>query len=289
MTTPIISSSASGPRSETPDSRLDMPKVGLGTYRMAGEACSALVASALDAGYRHIDTAEVYRNETEVGDGVRASGVPRAEIFLTTKVWRDGLAAGELERHAEASLGRLGVDYVDLLLIHWPNPDVPLEETLTALARVKRLGMARAIGVSNFTVALLEEAVARSSEPLLVNQVEYHPYLSQRRVREAAQRLGVALTAYSPLAQGRVNDDPVLIEIGAVHGVEPAQVALRWLVQQGVAVIPKTASLDRARANLEQALSLQLSNREMARISALAEPGSRTVNMPFAPEWDPAD
>jgi len=256
---------------------------------MAGEACSALVASALDAGYRHIDTAEVYRNETEVGDGVRASGVPRAEIFLTTKVWRDGLAAGELERHAEASLGRLGVDYVDLLLIHWPNPDVPLEETLTALARVKRLGMARAIGVSNFTVALLEEAVARSSEPLLVNQVEYHPYLSQRRVREAAQRLGVALTAYSPLAQGRVNDDPVLIAIGAAHGVEPAQVALRWLVQQGVAVIPKTASPDRARTNLEQALSLQLSDGEMARISALAEPSSRTVNMPFAPEWDPAD
>ena len=289
MATSSTPSATSVPKSGEAGAGLPMPRIGLGTYRLAGAACADLVASALDAGYRHIDTAESYKNEAEVGDGVRASGVPRTEIFLTTKVWRDGLAAGDLERRAEASLARLGVDYVDLLLIHWPNPEVPLQETLDALARVKRSGMARAIGVSNFTVALLDEAAARSSEPLLVNQVEYHPYLSQKRVRTAARRHGLALTAYSPLAQGRVNDDPVLLEIGAAHGVEPAQVALRWLVQQGVTVIPKTASLQRARANLEQAGRLQLSDPEMARISALAEPGSRTVNMPFAPEWDAED
>jgi diketogulonate reductase-like aldo/keto reductase len=181
----------------------------------------------------------------------------------------------------------LGLDHIDLLLIHWPNPSVPLADSLRALAEVKRRGIARAIGVSNFTAALLDEAVARCSEPLAVNQVEYHPFLSQVRVMETCRRLGVALTAYSPLAQGKVLHDDTILDIADAQQVSPAQVAVRWLVQQGVIAIPKSTQVDRAAANLD-VFGFQLTEGEMARISALARRNGRLVNPGWAPRWDVA-
>jgi diketogulonate reductase-like aldo/keto reductase len=268
---------------------VDIPVLGVGTWKLTGEACAPLVAAALKGGYRHVDTAAVYGNEVEVGEGLRASGVPREAVFLTTKVWRDDLAESELERAAEASLRRLGVDQVDLLLVHWPNEAFPLAGTMKALARAKRRGLARAIGVSNYPVALLEEATALCPEPLAVNQVEYHPYLSQRRVLEAVRRHGMALTAYSPLAEGNALRDPAIAEIARAHDATPAQVAIAWLIRQpGVIAIPKTASPERAAQNLKAA-ELRLSDDEAARIAALARPDGRQISFGGWVRWDPAD
>ncbi len=267
---------------------VDIPRVGLGVWQVPNETCAQLVAGSIQAGYRHVDTAAMYRNEAEVGEGLRHSGVARGEVFVTTKVWRDDIGEGALQRAAEQSLERLGLDQVDLLLIHWPNAAIPLAQSMAALADVKRRGLARAIGVSNFTVALLEEASARCPEPLAVNQVEYHPYLSQAPVLDACRRLGVALTAYSPLAQGKVLHDPVIGEVARAHGVTAAQATIRWLIQQGeVIAIPKSGNADRAAANLE-ATGFALTASEMERISALAHPAGRLVSPAFAPRWDEA-
>jgi len=266
---------------------VEIPVVGLGVWQIDKEVCAEVVARSLHAGYRHVDTAAVYRNETEVGEGIRHSGVPRHEIFVTTKIWKDDIADGRLQAAAEAGLERLGLDHIDLLLIHWPNPSIPLADSLRALAEVKRRGITRAIGVSNFTAALLDEAVARCSEPLAVNQVEYHPFLSQVRVMETCRRLGVALTAYSPLAQGKVLHDDTILDIADAQQVSPAQVAVRWLVQQGVIAIPKSTQVDRAAANLD-VFGFQLTEGEMARISALARRNGRLVNPGWAPRWDVA-
>ena len=184
-----------------------IPAIGLGTWELRGRACARLVEQALRLGYRHIDTAQVYENEREVGEGLRASGVKRDQVFLTTKIWPTHFAPHDLERSAKESLVRLRLTEVDLLLLHWPNPQVPLVETLGALARVRQQGLARHIGVSNFTVALIEEAVASCPEPLVCDQVEYHPYLDQTKVREACARHGMALVAYSPVAKGRIKSD----------------------------------------------------------------------------------
>src|SRR6201991_2400996 len=186
------------------DNGAEIPPIGLGTWELRGRACARLVEQALRLGYRHIDTAQAYDNEREVGEALRVSGVPRNEVFVTTKVWTSHFAPHDLERSAKESLNKLRLSEVDLLLLHWPNPRVPLAETLGALARVKQLGLARHIGVSNFTVALIEEAVAACPEPLLCDQVEFHPYLDQTKVREACTRNGLAVVAYSPIARGRV-------------------------------------------------------------------------------------
>ncbi len=266
---------------------VDIPVVGLGTYGLTGEAGAALISRALQTGYRHLDTASLYNNEQQVGEGLRHSGIARSEVFVTTKVWKDDLDFLPLRRSLEASLQRLGMDYVDLVLMHWPNPQVSLTESLASLAELKRRGLARAIGVSNFTVSLLEAAVAKTREPLATNQVEYHPFLSQKHVLAACRRLGVSLTAYSPLAQGRVHDDPTLSSIAAARGVTPAQVAIRWLVQQvGVIAIPKTASIERASTNLD-VFGFELTEDEMTRITALARPDGRGGTPPWAPQWDP--
>jgi diketogulonate reductase-like aldo/keto reductase len=268
---------------------VEIPAIGLGTWKLTGPACAPLVCAALQAGYRHVDTAAIYGNEREVGEGLRASGVPRGEVFVTTKIWRDHMAEDALLTAAEASLQRLGLDQVDLLLLHWPNDAFPLEGTMRALAQAKRRGLARAIGVSNFPVALLEQAVALSPEPLATNQVEYHPYLSQRRVLETVRRHGMALTAYSPLAEGRALRDPVIRGIAAAHGATPAQVAIAWLIgQPGVIAIPKTSSAERAAQNLKAA-ELRLSDEERARISALARPDGRQISPGGWVRWDPAD
>src|SRR5271168_4626891 len=209
-----------------------IPAIGLGTWELRGRTCARLVEQALRLGYRHIDTAQVYENEREVGEGLRASGVKRDEVFVTTKVWTTHFAPNDLERSTKESLAKLRLAEVDLLLLHWPNPQVPLAETLGALQRVKKLGMARHIGVSNFTVAMIEEAVAACAEPLVCDQVEYHPYLDQTRVREACARHGMAVVAYSPVAKGRIKGDRMLTRIGQTYGKTAAQVCLRWLVQQ---------------------------------------------------------
>jgi diketogulonate reductase-like aldo/keto reductase len=216
-----------------------IPAIGLGTWDLRGRVCARIVEQALRLGYRHIDTAQMYENEREVGEGLRASAVKRDQVFLTTKIWPTHFAPHDLERSAKESLVRLRLTEVDLLLLHWPNPQVPLVETLGALARIRQQGLARHIGVSNFTVALIEEAVALCPEPLLCDQVEYHPYLDQTKVRDACARHGMALVAYSPVARGRIKSDSALQRIGERHRKTAAQICLRWLVQQGVAAIPR--------------------------------------------------
>lgn len=262
-----------------------IPAIGLGTWELRGRSCARLVEQALRLGYRHIDTAQIYENEREVGDALRASGVPRGEVFVTTKVWTSHFAPHDLERSTKESLNRLRLAEVDLLLLHWPNPRVPLSETLDALAQVRKLGMCRHIGVSNFTVALMEEAVQECPAPLVCNQVEYHPYLDQTKVREACARHDMALVAYSPIAKGRVRKDDVLVQIGQVHGKSAAQVCLRWLVQQNVSAIPRTSRLERLSENID-VFDFALSDDEMARISALGSREGRLTDFGFSPKWD---
>ncbi len=263
-----------------------IPAIGFGTWELRGDTARHMVRAAIEAGYRHIDTAQAYGNEAEVGEAVRASRVPREEIFLTTKVWWDRLRDGELQRSVEESLQRLDVRYADLVLIHWPNEKIPLGESIAALCDVKARGLARHIGVSNFTVKLLDAAVAHSDEPIVCNQVEYHPFVDQSKLLAACSRHGIVLTAYSPLARGRVFRDPVLREIAAAHGKSPGQVALRWLVQQpNVAAIPRSSNPANAAANID-VLDFALSREEMARIAELAEPAGRVVQPAWAPAWD---
>jgi diketogulonate reductase-like aldo/keto reductase len=264
-----------------------IPVLGLGTWDLRGRTCARIVEQALRLGYRHIDTAEMYDNEREVGEGLRASGVRRDDVFITTKIWPSHFSPPELERAAKESLARLRLSEVDLLLLHWPNPRVPLAETLGALCKVKRAGLARHIGVSNFTVALMDEAVRHSSEPLVCNQVEAHPFLDQSKVIAAARRHGMAVVAYCPIARGEAARDPVLAAIGRPHGKTAAQVALRYLVQLGLAVIPRTARVDRLETNAA-IFDFTLSSEEMARIRALARSDGRRVDWSFSgsPQWD---
>jgi diketogulonate reductase-like aldo/keto reductase len=265
---------------------VEIPAIGLGTWDLRRATCETCVAAALDAGYRHIDTAAMYDNEHEVGHAVRASSIPRDEIFLTTKVWYDNAGDGPLQRSVEDSLVRFKLDYVDLVLMHWPDKGTPIVETMRALEDVKARGLARHVGVSNFTVPLIEEAVTHSSQPLALNQVEFHPYLDQSRVLEACRKHGLALTAYSPLAKGRVFDEPVLREIGENHNKNAGQVTLRWLVQQEhVIAIPRSSKP----ANIIAAYNIadfMLSKEEMKRISGIAHPNGRMVDFDFAPDWD---
>jgi diketogulonate reductase-like aldo/keto reductase len=262
-----------------------IPSIGLGTWELRGRTCARLVEQALKLGYRHIDTAQVYENEREVGEGLRASRVRRDELFVTTKVWTTHFAPNDLERSTKESLTKLRLSEIDLLLLHWPNPQVPLVETLDALAHVKRLGMVRHIGVSNFTVALIEEAIAACPEPLACDQVEFHPYLDQTKVREACARHGMALVAYSPVAKGRVKSDQTLARIGQAHGKTAAQVCLRWLVQQNVCAIPRTSKIERLSENIE-IFDFVLSDEEMHAISQLGSAGARLTDFGFAPKWD---
>jgi 2,5-diketo-D-gluconate reductase B len=262
-----------------------IPAIGLGTWELRGRACARLVEQALKLGYRHIDTAQVYENEREVGEGLRASGVRRDEVFVTTKIWTTHFAPHDLERSTKESLARLHLSEVDLLLLHWPNPRVPLQETLGALAHVRTLGMTRHIGVSNFTVALIDEAVAACPAPLACDQVEYHPYLDQGKVREACARHGMAVVAYSPVAKGRIKNDATLARIGQAYGKTAAQVCLRWLVQQNVSAIPRTSKIERLSENID-IFDFALSDQEMAVISRMGSAKGRLTDFGFAPKWD---
>jgi 2,5-diketo-D-gluconate reductase B len=262
-----------------------IPAIGLGTWELRGRTCARLVEQALKLGYRHIDTAQVYENEREVGEGLRASGIRRDDVFVTTKIWTTHFAPNDLERSAKESLAKLRLSEADLLLLHWPNPQVPLAETLGALARVKRLGLCRHIGVSNFTVALIEEAAAACPEPLACDQVEYHPYLDQAKVLDACARHGMAVVAYSPVAKGRIKNDQTLARIGQTYGKTAAQVCLRWLVQQNVSAIPRTSKIERLSENLD-IFDFALSDEEMGRISRMGSAKGRLTDFGFAPKWD---
>jgi len=264
-----------------------IPLVGLGTWDLRGRTCARMVEEALRLGYRHVDTAELYDNEYEVGEGLRASGVAREEVFVTTKVWPSHFAARELERAAKESLTRLKLAPVDLLLLHWPNPRIALRETIGALCNVKRAGLARHIGVSNFTVALIEEAVGLADEPLVCNQIEVHPFIDQSKVIAACARHGMAVVAYSPVARGGVKRDKVLAKIAAVHDKTAVQVALRFLVQQGIVVIPRTSRVERLKENLA-IFDFALSKAEMAEIARLAHRDGRIVDYAYSgsPKWD---
>lgn len=264
-----------------------IPALGMGTWTLEGDACSDLVADALALGYRHIDTAASYGNEEAVGNGLRASGVARNDIFVTTKVWWTDIAADDLRRSAEASLKRLGLDAVDLLLIHWPNPAVPLEESIGALNRAKADGLARHIGVSNFPTALLARALELSQAPLVANQVENHPYLDQRKVHAACRRAGMAMVSYCPLHRGGgLFEEPAVQAAAAAHGKTPGQIVLRWHVQQeGVVAIPRTTRKERLAENAA-IFDFALSGEEMAAITALRGHGKRICDFGFSPQWD---
>lgn len=246
-----------------------IPALGFGTFRLADGEAESMIGEALAMGYRHVDTAQIYGNETGVGRGIRGSGVDRDEVFLTTKVWPDNFERDSLLSSMQQSLSRLGVDHVDLVLLHWPSRSVPLEETISALNESRERGDTRHIGVSNFDPALLSRAAGMSDAPLINDQVEYHPFKDQSQVLESAREMGISVTAYSPLAKGRVSGNETLGEIGKDHGKNEGQVALRWLVQQGVIAIPKTASPERCRSNFE-IFDFELSEEEMAAIGVLA-------------------
>jgi diketogulonate reductase-like aldo/keto reductase len=262
-----------------------IPLIGLGTWDLRGRVCARMVEEALRLGYRHIDTAAMYDNEREVGEGLRASGVRRDDVFVTTKVWQSDLRAKDFERSTRDSLKNLKLDAVDLLLIHWPNPSIPLAETIGALCKMKRDGLARHIGVSNFTVALVDEAVKLATEPLANNQIECHPFLDQSKVIEKSRKHGLSVTAYSPIARGQARGDEVLRRIGKAHGRSAAQACLRWLVQQDIIVIPRTSRPERLKENFA-IFDFELSDAEMDEIARLASPRGRIVHWGGAPQWD---
>lgn len=276
MTKPVPTVPARGAR---------IPALGFGTWQLEGRTCTERVADALAVGYRHVDTAKKYENHEAVGAGLRRSGVDREEIFLTSKVWFEDLAHDDVIASTEASLKELDTDYLDLLLIHWPNPRVPLEETLGAMRELQEKGRVRHLGVSNFPPSWVEQAVEHAT--LVCNQVEYHPLLSQQKLLEVLRANDMALVAYSPLAHGEGLDHPVLEEIARAHDRSPAAVALRWLVsQEGVAAIPKAASREHLEENF-RIFEFELDEEEIRRIHALAErEGERTVDPDFAPKWE---
>jgi len=256
-----------------------IPQLGLGVYKVEDATAARIVEGAIDAGYRHVDTAKLYFNEAGVGAGVRAAGIPRDEIFVTTKVWNDDQGYDETLRAFDASLALLGMDYVDLYLIHWPAPKQDrYVDTWRALEAIKRDGRARSIGVSNFNAPHLEKLLATSQESPVINQVEVQPWLQQRALRDFDAAHGIVTEAWSPLARGRAIGDPTLEAIGAKHGRSSAQVVLRWHIEQGLVVIPKSNSIERIREN-SQVFDFELDDSDLAAIAGL-ETGERTGSNP---------
>ena len=264
-----------------------LPALGLGTFRLKDQQVIDSIRNGLDLGYRHIDTAQIYGNEAEVGQAIAESGVARDDLFVTTKIWTENLSRDKLLPSLKESLHKLRLDQVDLTLIHWPSPqdELPVADYLQALAEAKAQGLTRLIGISNFTIAHMEQAIAAvGAEAIATNQVEIHPFLQNRKVIDFARAKGIHLTAYMPLAYGKVMEDATLLEIAGRHGVSAAQVALAWSLQQGFAVIPSSTRRENLAANL-QAQRLTLSEAEMQAIAAL-DRGERLANPGFAPQWD---
>ncbi|WP_425252649.1 2,5-didehydrogluconate reductase DkgB [Janthinobacterium sp. NFX145] len=265
-----------------------IPEIGLGTFRLQGQVVIDSVTTGLDVGYRHIDTAQIYGNEAEVGQAIAASAVPRDELFVTTKIWIESLQRDKLIPSLKDSLHKLRLEQLDLTLIHWPSPQdaIPVADYMAALAEAKAQGLTRAIGVSNFTNAQLRQAIDTvGAAEIATQQIEIHPFLQNRKAIDFARSQGIHITAYMPLAYGKVMVDPVIAAIAAKYGVTPAQVALSWSLQQGFAVIPSSTR----RANLEANLHFQritLSPDEMAQMATL-ERGERLANPDgLAPQWD---
>jgi len=264
---------------------ISLPRLGLGTFRMQGDACRAAVESALALGYRHIDTAEMYGNEEAIGAAIAASGVARGELHVTTKVWHENLAPDAIRRAFDASQKKLRLDHVDLYLVHWPSRKMNLPEIFETLLKLRQDGRTRAIGVANFNLALLKTVVEEIKAPIACNQIEYHVMLDQTPVRRYLASKSIPLVAYCPLAQGKVASDPTLLTIGRKHGASAAQVALKWLLDQdGVAAIPKASRPESQQANLD-ALHIGLDDEDLKAIAALPK-DKRCVNPGFAPAWD---
>jgi len=265
-----------------------IPVIGLGTFQLQGEPCRRAVAAALASGYRHVDTAAMYDNEAEVGEVLTGSGIARGELFVTTKVWSSDIGAGALQQSAERSLAKLGLAQVDLLLIHWPNPAIPLAQSIGALCDAKRRGLAAHIGVSNFPVAMLEEAVtlaAGEGETIAALQCEHHPRLDQSKLIAASARHGIGFISYCPLGRGNLVTDATITGIARKLGRTAAQVILRWHLQKGVAAIPRSARPAHIAENIAIA-DFALGSEDMGAISALRRPDGRIVSPPSAPQWD---
>ncbi|MFC4257865.1 2,5-didehydrogluconate reductase DkgB [Marinobacter lacisalsi] len=264
-----------------------LPPIGMGTFRLKGDDAREAVRSALSLGYRHIDTAQMYGNEAAVGDGITTSGIPRREIFITTKIWFDRLHRSDLINSLQTSLQQLKTDHVDLALIHWPSPDdeVPMEEYLTALRDAQREGLTDHIGLSNFTCAQMDQArEILGDTPIFTNQVEVHPFLANRKLVDHAQRLGIPVTGYMPLAVGKVMEDETLQQIASAHHITPAQVAIAWCAARGVVPIPSSTRPKHQTQNLD-ALKIRLTDDEIRTIDAL-DRNERIANPDFAPNWD---
>ncbi|ANI15134.1 2,5-didehydrogluconate reductase B [Pseudomonas citronellolis] len=267
---------------------MSIPALGLGTFRLKDQVVIDSVSTALELGYRAIDTAQIYGNEAEVGQAVAASGVPRGGLYLTTKIWTENLSRERLIPSLEESLDKLKTDYVDLCLIHWPSPGgaVPVAEYMAALAEAKARGLAREIGVSNFTLALMQQAIdAVGAGEIATNQVELHPYLQNRKVAGFAERHGIRITSYMTLGYGKVLGDAVIGGIAQRHGATPAQVVLAWAMQLGYAVIPSSTKRANLASNLA-ARELRLSDADMAAIAALERNERITSPASLAPAWD---
>ena len=264
---------------------ISLPKLGLGTFRMQGDVCRAAVESALGLGYRHLDTAEMYGNEEEIGAAIASSRVPRGELHVTTKVWHENLAPEAIRKAFDGSLKKLRLDHIDLYLVHWPSRSMKLPAVLETLMKLKREGRAKAIGVANFTTALLKTAVEEVKAPIACNQVEYHVMLDQTKLRKYMTAHNIPLVAYCPLAQGKVASDQTLAKIGKKHDASAAQVALKWLLDQdGVAAIPKASRAESQKANLD-ALKVKLDDDDRKAIAALPK-DRRCVSPGFGPDWD---
>ena len=267
----------------------NIPVLGLGTWQSTGQDCVDVVSQALKMGYEHIDTAQAYGNEKEVGQGIKQSGVSRDKFFLTTKIFPDDMKfePEELIAAAKRSLADLDTDYVDLLLLHWPDDRVPLSETIPALCELQKQGLTRHIGVSNFNIANIIEAEKYADVPIVVNQVEFHPFIKQKTLQTFLNNHHILLEAYSPLARGDVFDNEIIKEIADKHNVTPAQISLAWILADKHRIaIPKTSNPDHLQGNLD-AINVQLSSDEIEKISSLARADGRKIKHPdYSPEWD---
>ena len=262
-----------------------IPQIGLGTMTLKGDICVQAVKSALQVGYRHLDTAWFYGNEKEVGEGLRQSGMKREDVFICTKVRETHLEPDKFRQSLSESLANLQLPWVDLLLIHWNNKDIPFKTSVGALCKAKKDGLAKHVGVANFTTRMLDEAWAVTSEPLVCNQIEMHPFINQDKVVAASKKHGMAVVAYCPIARGKVPGADVLERIGKAHGKSAAQVSLRYLVERGVCAIPRSSNPEHLKANLD-VYDFELSAAEMAELKALNANNMRVVNPPHAPQWD---
>ncbi|MGP5513997.1 aldo/keto reductase [Psychrobacter alimentarius] len=269
--------------------KANIPVLGLGTWQSTGQDCVAVVKKALEMGYEHIDTAQAYDNEKEVGQGIKQSGVARDKFFLTTKIFPDDMKfqPEKLAEAAKRSLENLDTDYVDLLLLHWPDDRVPLSETIPALCELQKQGLTRHIGVSNFNIADIIEAEKYADVPIVVNQVEFHPFIKQNTLQTFLNNHHILLEAYSPLARGDVFDNDIIKEIADKHNVTPAQISLAWILSDKHRVaIPKTSNPDHLQGNLD-AIKVELSADELDRLGSLARSDGRKIEHPdYSPVWD---